>query len=238
MIARTGIAALGVVVGALLGGGRTADAQAIHWTDWTAQSPIASNAATVNGTIMVGSTPVGITYTGEVDFTQLAGGTNYWNPRATFLGAMYTDASAIPSDMIALSGGRGITSTFTFSEPILNPFISFVSVGRGSTPVDYVFSAPVTIVAGGPNSVFGGSALVPTPGNPNGVRGLEGNGTVMLNGSYSTISFTTVGGEYWSGLTIGVQGLSTNVVPEPSTVILTASGLLGLLVAARRRREG
>ena len=240
MIARTGIAALGVVVGALLGGGRTAEAQAVHWTDWTAQSPIVSNGATVNGTIMVGSTPVGITYTGEVDFTQLAGGTNYWNPRATFLGAMYTDASAIPSDMIALTGGRGITSTFTFSEPILNPFISFVSVGRGSTPVDYVFSAPVTIVAGGPNGVFGGTTLVPTPGNPNGVRGLEGNGTVRLDGAYSTISFTTVGGEYWSGLTIGVEGLASNVnvVPEPSTVILTASGLAGLLVAARRRREG
>jgi hypothetical protein len=238
---RVTVAVAGTVAGILGGAPGVAGAQAINWTDWTSASPVVANQATVNGTIMVGGAPVSITYAGEVDFTQTTGGTNYWNPRSTFLGAMLTDASPITSDLIALSGGRGITSTFTFSQPILNPFISFVSVGRGATPVDYLFSAPITIVAGGPSAVFGGGPLAVVPGNPNGVRGLEGNGTVALTGSFTTLTFTTVGGEFWSGITIGVQGLGTTpppaVIPEPSTVVLMATGLGGLLAAARLRRR-
>jgi hypothetical protein len=230
-----------VAVGALVGTPSVAVAQAINWTDWTAQTPIVSNTATVSGSILVGSTPVGISYTGEVAFTQTAGGGNFWLPRSTFLGSSLTDASPISSDIIALTGGLGITSTFTFAAPILNPYISIVSAGRPGIPVDYIFSATPTIVAGGPSASFGGGPLAPLAGNPNGVRGLEGNGTILFSGTFSSLSFTTVGGEFWSGITIGVQGLGEEpppgVVPEPTTVGLMATGLAGLLAVARRRRR-
>ncbi|HEU4628733.1 MAG TPA: PEP-CTERM sorting domain-containing protein [Gemmatimonadaceae bacterium] len=232
---------LSIAAGALASGPATAAAQAINWTDWLSATPIVGNTATVTGSILVEGTPVGISYSGEVAFTQTTGGTNFWMPRSTFLGASLTDAAPISSDIIALNGGLGITSTFTFATPVLNPFISIVSAGRPGLPVDYIFSAEPTIVAGGASASFGGGPLVPLPGDPNGVRGLEGNGTVRFNGSFTSLSFTTVGGEFWSGITIGIEGLAEepppSVVPEPSTVLLTATGLLGTLAAARRRRR-
>ncbi len=233
--------AVGVMAaGAIAGAPRRAAAQAINWTDWLTQTPIVDNTATVTGSILVGSTSVDISYTGEVSFTQTTTGANFWLPRTTFLGATLTDASPITSDLIALNGGRGITSTFTFATPILNPFISIVSAGQPGLPVDYIFSAAPTIVAGGAGA-FGGGPLVPLPGDPNGVRGLEGNGTVRFEGTFSTLSFTTVGGEFWSGITIGVEGIGgeppPSVVPEPSTLLLMSSGLGGLVALARRRRR-
>lgn len=234
------MAACTLVAGGMAGAPRGAAAQAVSWTDWLTQTPIVENTATVAGTILVGGTSVDISYTGEVTFTQLTTSTNYWLPRTTFLGATLTDASPITSDLITLNGGLGITSTFTFATPVVNPFISIVSAGRPGLPVDFIFSATPTIVAGG-GGAFGGGPLVPLPGEPDGVRGLEGNGTVRFDGTFSTLSFTTVGGEFWSGITVGIEGIGgeppPSVVPEPSTVLLTTSGLGALLALARRRRR-
>lgn len=234
-------ATLAVVMGApaMLAG--TAQAQtSVFWTDWTASTLLGGNTGTATGTVDVDGTDVGIAYSGEIDFTQTSGGTNYFQPRATFLGAMLTDASPITSDMIAISG-RNISSTFTFSAPIVDPFISFVSVGRTAMTVTYTFDAPFTIVAGGPSSVFGGVPL--TQSAPNVLVGNEGNGTIRFSGTFTSLTFTSTGNEFWHSFTIGVAGVDDglpppNVVPEPSTVSLMALGLAGLAVAARRRRKG
>ena len=235
-------AAATMAVVAWAGGTRAADAQApAFWTDWISSASTGANAGTASGTIMVGGTPVTIGYEGELNFTQTSGGTNYWQPRPTFLGTTLTDAAPITADLIAISGGTGLTNTFTFATPIVNPFISIVSLGRPSTPVSYTFSSPFTIISGGATSVFGGGPL--TQPSASTVLGTEGNGTILFEGTFSTLSFTTTGGEFWNGFTIGVQGTDDGtipppaVVPEPSTVSLMALGLVGLAAAARTRRR-
>jgi len=211
----------------------------VYWADWLSATAV-GNRGTVVGALNVGGTAVDVTYGGELEFAVTApGATNYFLPRATFLGTLLHDAQPITSDIVAISGGTGIRNTFTFSQAITNPVMSIVSLGRGSTPVEYTFDAPFELVSGGPNSVFGGVAL--TRPSDNTVRGQEGNGTIRFLGTFSSLSFTTTGGEYWNGFTLGVQGVASGggpgtVVPEPATVALVGLGLAGVAVAGRRRR--
>jgi len=210
----------------------------VYWADW--QSSLMSDGrGTVYGTMNVGGTAVGLRYEGELDFAAtLPGGTEWFAPRESYLGSVLRDGTPITSDIIALSGGTGIRNTFLFDRPITNPVMSIFSLGRGSTPVEYVFDASFELLAGGPGA-FGGTAVTQPAANT--VRGLEGNGTIRFLGTYSSISFETVGGESWSGFTLGVQGLATDpgqtVTPEPASVALMATGLAGVGVIARRRRR-
>ena len=210
----------------------------VYWADWLSSAAV-DGRGTVVGAMNVGGTAVGVTYTGELEFAVTApGGTNYFTPRATFLGALLDDAQPTDGDIIALSGFVSGVNTFTFAQPVVNPVLSVVSLGRGSTPVEYVFDAPFELVSGGA-AIFGGVPI--TSPAPNTVRGQEGNGTIRFLGTYSSLSFTTNGAEYWSGFTLGVQGTAlaetppSTVTPEPATVGLVGAGLVVMLAGARRR---
>lgn len=209
----------------------------VYWADWTSSQTVDGGRGTVVGTMDVGGTAVGLRYEGELDFaTVLPGGTMWFSPRDTYLGQTLSDGSAITSDIIGLSGFVSGTNRFVFDRPITDPVMSIFSLGRGSTPVEFAFDAPFELVAGGPGA-FGGTAL--TQPSPNTVRGLEGNGTVRFRGTYSSLAFTTNGAEYWSGFTLGVQGVAgaETVVPEPSTYAMLGAGLAGVAAAARHRRR-
>lgn len=230
-----GSLALATAVLVLAAPATAAAQQNAFWTNWLTATQT-GNRGTVVGTLAPPGGSVTVTYDGELDFSQTTPTTNFFQPRSTFLGALLKDAEPITSDMIALSGGTGITNTFTFSAPILNPFISIVSLGRPALAVDYVFNAPLAVIAGGPSSIFGGRAL--TSPAPNVVRGQEGNGTIRFTGTFNSLTFTTVNGEFWSGITVGVEGVGgPSVVPEPATVVMLGTGLLALGLVARRRRK-
>jgi hypothetical protein len=215
-----------------------AAAQPVYWADWTARTfSSGTTAGSATGTLNVNGTPVGIAFSGEVNSaTNLGGGTNYWTSnRASYLGGVLTDAAPIPSDVIGFDGGTGIPNSITFSQAIVNPIFSFVSVGRSSVPVTLTFNNPFELVAQGPG-FFGTGTLVQ---NGNSITGIEGNGTIRFLGTYNSIAWTSgQNGEFFGGFTIGVQGVSgpVSTVPEPATVGLVALGLVGIAAGARKRR--
>jgi len=211
--------------------GTPAHAQ-VSWADWTSMA-----ANSVTGTMMFNSTPVGVTYTGAYAFAQLTCGTNYWSPD------VYTSAT-VPNaptacDIIGLA--QGGVNTVTFSTAVTNPLFAFLSWnGQGATPVTFTgmngaATVTPTLQLLSQGTSYWGSGSASVSGNDLNVSG-EVGGTVMLQGTFTQFSFND-SPEYWHGFTVGAQSLAASSVPEPSTVALTMTGLLGVLGMARRRRR-
>jgi len=184
----------------------------INWTDWTSTP----NSTTVLGTLATPTGPVSLTYTGNVNFAQVSGGTNYWNPNTAYLSATVSNAPPA-SDIITVSGGTA--NLVSFSQPVLNPLMAWVSVnGPGVT-----FQQPFTILSSGCG--FWGCGTFQEAGNVlSTVGGAEGHGVIQFSGMISSIAFAG-GNENWRGFTVGVVASDVSGVPEPATWIF---GLMGL----------
>ena len=126
--------------------------------------------------------------------------------------ATVSDAPTNPG-IISLFGGTA-TNTLTFSQPIVNPVMALLSLGNPGLEITYTFSAPFTILSGGPSQSFGGSSVFQVASNE--VGGTEGNGTIQFTGTFTSLSWTVGGEEFWHGFTIGIAGVAT--VPEPSSL--------------------
>ena len=224
--ARSGLALL---VAAALPAQATAQ---VAWTDWTAAS--VGTAGSAVGTLTIGLTPITVRYTGEVyGQTQTSGGgTDYWAP-----GNAYS-ATGRPTgtDIITLTGGKQITQTLTFDAPIANPVMAILSLGQPGLRRYYDFDAPYTIMSSGAG-FWGGdpSGSLFTTSVANELAGDEGHGVIQFNGTYTSISWTVPVEETWHGFTIGA---ATTVTPEPASMTLLATGLIGVVGAARRKRSG
>jgi PEP-CTERM motif len=207
----------------------SAFADPVTYATWAAYG----GGGTESGTI--GS--VNVTYSGEVSFIHQSGvgNYNYFLPLTTYTSPLVPNA---PTDggLIAIVGNGTTTNTFTFSTPVTGLILSEVSLG-GFTNTSYTFNDDFTILSCGPNIVYGGGCIHESGGNT--MFAMEGDGTILFDGTISSLSFTTANGEYWNGFTIGLSpNTSTGPVgptPEPGTLVLFGTGILGLAGAVRRK---
>jgi hypothetical protein len=179
---------------------------------------------------ILGDTAVG--YVGEVlPNSQVAGGTNYWDPATPYISATVPNAPPA-SDIIILQGqsSNPITNTIFFSEPITNPVMAIVSLGQPGFEVFYDFAEDFTILSSG-TGFWGGAepdSLFEEAGNV--LRGVEGHGTIQFNGTFSSFSWTASPTEFWHGFQVGMP------IPEPEIYAMMAAGL-GLMGFVARRRK-
>ncbi|HLP84314.1 MAG TPA: hypothetical protein VK157_08185 [Phycisphaerales bacterium] len=207
-------------------------ASAATWTDWsTATIGVPGSAS---GTLLTGvSSSVTVSYSGElIGQTNVSGGgTNYWRSDAAYCSALVENGPGENgnSDIIALNGQSTsplLMNTITFSQPVVDPVMAILSLGRPNVPVTYTFDADFTILSSG-SGWFGGQASGSLFRDAPGVlRGLEGHGVIVFSGTFTSISFTAGPAEFWHGFQIGV-------VPGPSAMFgVVCAAMIGL----RRRR--
>ncbi len=208
----------------------SAFADTVTWAVWNEPTVLSPIAGVETGAI--GS--VNVTYVGELQFVNAsnAGHFNYFQPTTTYVGGVVGNA---PTDggMLAIDGNTGVTNTFTFSAPVTGLVLSEVSLGQTGVGTNYTFDQGFSIVACGPNIIYGGGCITQS-GNT--MTGHEGDGTIAFSGGpFTSLSFTAADPEYWNGFTIGLLPQQTTVTPEPETFALLGTGLLGLIGVARRR---
>lgn len=215
-----------------LGAGTSAKAGTITWTTWT--SATTGNPGSAAGTI--GS--VGVTYNGQVTYFF----TNYpsWSPASTYEGGAVGNAPS-PHNIIGLTGGANTgTDTIMFSQAVVDPVMAIWSLGQGGIAAQFVFnsSEPFSVVAGGPSAEYSGSSIYTGGTCPaNAVCGAEGNGTIQFNGTFTSLTWTNPVFENWYGFDLGIAGVATASTPEPASLFLFGTGLLGLAFAVSRRRK-
>ena len=198
------------------------------YADWL--TPLTNGIA---GTITIpNSTTIGVAYTGTYFNAQLNGGTNYWIPSTPYTGSQVLNAPSTP-DIITVIGGppNAVNHSLTFSQPVSDLVMDWVSLGTPSTTASLTFSEPFSLISQG----WGyWNQLTGIPGtlaqNGNTLTGNEGHGTIYFNGSaFTTLTWTDTVAEQWHGFTVGVP------VPEPASLFVLAVGGLG--AAALRRRS-
>jgi hypothetical protein len=211
-----------------------ASASTIAWTDWN--SATAGNPGTASGT-MGGIT---VTYAGQTSglgsvYAPSIGQTLYpgyghtnWGPSTSYVGGDVGNAPPTNYNSVALEGGSDISESITFSSFVTDPVIAIWSLGQGGTTAAFDFSEAFSIVACGPSDEYGGGCITESSDN---VLGVEGNGVIEFNGTYSSLTFTTPDSENWYAFTVGEP------TPEPSSLLLLGTGLLGLAFVAFRKAK-
>ena len=245
-----------------------ANALVVYWTDWTSSS--SANGFTAVGTITTPTSTVTVTYNNpqgvgffqdgvgaEIDYwAQGGGGSLGRNPATspyTSTGPTGVDNIPTGTDMIALS--QAGTQTLTFSEPIANPYFSYISLnGNG-----YGFDQDFDILSFGSASIGNDIGYWGTGTSSKNVTATEfqllgtgePHGTLRFTGAFDTVSWRSLTNEFWNGFTVGIQGTAIEVPPcdlnptlpqctpgtvsEPATFTLVGLALAGLWFGRKRK---
>jgi len=245
---------VGLTIGFLMFGvANVASAVPIYWTDWTQGST--ASGFTGTGSITTPTSTVGVTYTNPlgIGFFQASGGIDYWqnghsgrNDAISPYTSSFVDNSPTGTDIVALRYAG--TQTLTFSETIANPVFSYVSLnGNGYGFINQDFEILSYGGLDGNAQGYWGSGTsyknVVDLGGGNFEYQLLGtgepHGTIRFTGAFDTVSWNSLSNEYWNGFTVGIQGTSEEIfdtpIPEPATMLLLGSGLIGL-VGFRRKK--
>jgi hypothetical protein len=212
-------------------------ASAQIWTNWTSGTL---------GTNVLGTLgPIGVTVTGNFSGYQLSSGAEvgtwvlpmqqYWNPN----GAFSQGGVVAPTGYGMIQTDRDGTTTVSFGGfGVVNPFFAINSLGRANVSTSVTFSGTGATLLSSNNGQLGFDAAYWGGGNCSMVgqtlSGDECSGVVRLTGIYTSVTLTSnLPNEYWDGFQVGAE----SVVPEPSTYVLFATGLIGLGLVSRRRRS-
>ena len=230
-----------------------AEAVPIVWTDWTSSST--TGGFTAEGTMTTSTAIVDVMYNNPqgVGFFQDGVGseTDWWANRSgvrdeTVSPYTSTFVDNIPTgtDMIGLQWAG--SQTLTFSEAIANPVFAYISLnGNG-----YAFDQDFEVLSFGDSSDGNecgwwgcGTSYKSVVDLGGGVFEYqllgtgEPHGAIRFTGAFDTVSWRSLSNEYWNGFTVGIEGTEKEVfpvVPEPATMLLFGSGLIGAFMKRKR----